>query len=203
MRVTGGELGGRRLRVPRSGLRPTSDRVRESVFARLDVEDACVLDLYAGSGSLGIEAISRGAASATFVERAGSSLGALRDNVASLLEVGQGRIVASDAVKAVEKLASEGRVFDLVLLDPPYAGGEIPRALAALAAGGIVQRGGVLVVESGGGHPVADAPGFERLDERRYGDTLISRFTASGPDGAGAIPIPFPRKRQRGSTTPL
>lgn len=179
LRVTGGTLGGRRLRAPRGGVRPSADRVREATFARLgDLAGAAVLDLYAGSGVLGVEAISRGAASVVFVERAPGSLSVLRANV-ELLGLGPvARIERGDAPRTVRRLGRSGQRFDLVLLDPPYAGDELGRALEALVASGVLARGAMVVVESGRRHPVPEVAGLAPLDERRYGDTVITRLSA-------------------------
>ncbi len=179
LRVTGGTLGGRRLRAPRGGVRPSADRVREATFTRLgDLAGAAVLDLYAGSGVLGVEAISRGAASVVFVERAPGSLSVLRANV-ELLGLGPvARIERGDAPRTVRRLGRNGQRFDLVLLDPPYAGDELGRALEALVASGVLARGAMVVVESGRRHPVPEVAGLAPLDERRYGDTVITRLSA-------------------------
>ncbi len=186
MRVTGGRLGGRLLRSPQGTLRPTSDRVREAIFARLgETEGARVLDLYAGTGALGIEALSRGAARAVFVERAPRCLALLRANLASLELESVSRVLRGDARRAVRRLGHAGERFDLVLLDPPYDSGEAPLALAALAEAGLLAPEGVLVVETAKRHPLPPMDGLLRLDERRYGDTLVTRLC---PDPALARP---------------
>ncbi len=186
LRVTGGELRGRRLRTPGGPVRPSADRVRESLFARLgSLADALVLDLYAGSGALGIEVLSRGALRAVFVERAPRSLAALRENLVSLGLEGRAEVLAGDSVRAVRRLARSGVRFHLVLLDPPYASGELARALAALRDAGILARGATLVIESGRRHPVPEVGGFATRDQRRYGETLITRLAPEAPGGPG------------------
>jgi pantetheine-phosphate adenylyltransferase len=184
VRVTGGALAGRRLRVPATrGVRPTADRVREALFARLAGWDgARVLDLYAGSGSLGIEALSRGASYAVFVEGSAAVIATLRANLAALGLEPRARVVRGDVRRAIARLAREGERFDLVLVDPPYASGEAARALAALAGAGILTPGATLVVESSRRGELAAPPGLVVLDERRYGDTRITRF--AGATGA-------------------
>lgn len=185
LRVTGGNLGGRTLVAPAGrGVRPTTDRVREATFARLGALGGVrVLDLYAGTGALGIEAISRGAASVVFVERARASLDALRRNLAAL-GLGQGaRIVARDVAAAVADLGRAGERFDLVLLDPPYEAGEDERTLRAVVAARILAPGAVLVVERSRRHALAPISGLVLQDERRYGDSVVSRLTAAD-DGA-------------------
>src|SRR5580692_6775643 len=136
MRVIAGRLGGRRLTAPRGmATRPTSDRVREALFSALGpLGGAAVLDLYAGTGALGIEALSRGAARATFVESARPALAALRDNLAALGLEGAARVLAMPVERAVTRL---GGAFDLVLADPPYAEtAHVPRVIEALAKAG-------------------------------------------------------------------
>ena len=149
MRVTGGELGGRRLRVPASGVRPSADRVRESLFAWLgDLEGVRALDLYAGSGALGIEALSRGAATAVFVDVAAPSLAALRRNLADLGLRERTRDVRGDVVRALRRLARERARFDLVFADPPYASNESERLFAEDALRDLLAPGGCLLYTS-------------------------------------------------------
>jgi 16S rRNA (guanine966-N2)-methyltransferase len=170
MRVIAGELGGRRLRSPRgTGTRPTSERVREALFSMLgDVSGLRVLDLFAGSGSLGIEALSRGAAAATFVERSPRALAALRGNITALGLAERARVVEGDALTA---LRLPGK-YDLIFLDPPYAAAAGPLA-GALARGlaGVLAAGGRVVSESDRRAPLELELPLRR--ERRYGDTMI------------------------------
>jgi 16S rRNA (guanine966-N2)-methyltransferase len=216
VRVIAGRLGGRRLVVPRpagarrasgraaghagrgsraaraptpvgDALRPTSDRVREALFGRLGALDgARVLDLFAGVGALGIEALSRGAARAVFVERAAPALAALRTNLASLGLEAVARVVRGDAVTVAARLGHAGERFDLVLLDPPYASGQAEPALRALLASGALAPDATVVVETGRRHPVPPVPGLRRVDERRYGDTVLLMLAPQGrPDADG------------------
>jgi 16S rRNA (guanine966-N2)-methyltransferase len=183
LRVTGGELAGRRLRSVRSGLRPTSDRVREALFARLGaLSGVRVLDLYAGTGALGIEALSRGARSAVFVESEGRTRAVLRGNLEELGLAAVARVVSGDAPRAVATLGRTGARFDLVLIDPPYASGEVPRALAALVGAGVLAPEATVVVEHGRRHPVAPVDGLAPNDERRYGDTVLTWFARAPRD---------------------
>ena len=162
-------------------MRPSSDRVREALFARLPaLEGLRVLDLYAGTGALGVEALSRGAASALFVERAPRSAAVLRENLARLELAGVSRVRVGDALAVLRRLAREGLVFDLVFLDPPYESGELARTLPALAAGGLLREGALVVVEHARHHALTAPPGLAALDERRYGDTTITRLVATG-----------------------
>jgi len=186
LRVTGGRLGGRRIRVPPTpGVRPTADRVREALFARLgDLEGAHVLDLYAGSGALGIEALSRGAASAVFVERSAPVRAVLRANLASLGLDDVAEVAGGDVAAALRRLARDGRRFELVLLDPPYQEAqEAPRALRALATSGILAAGALVVAETSRRAALPPIEGLEPLDERRYGDTVIHRLTPGARAG--------------------
>lgn len=183
MRVTGGALGGRRLRAPRAGARPSADRVREALFARIDPADAAVLDLYAGSGALGIEALSRGAAHAVFVERAPRCAGVLRENLAALGLTARAEVLVADALGALDRLCEAGRRFDLVLVDPPYGSEEAGRALVRLARSELLPEGAIVVVESSRRRPPAAVEGLEGIDERRYGDTLVTRFRRARASG--------------------
>jgi len=166
-------------------VRPTSDRVRESLFARLgDLEDVAVLDLYAGSGALGVEAVSRGAASLVCVERSHATRAILLANLKSLELDSVARVIGRDVVDAVATLGAAGQRFDLVLLDPPYASDEAPRALAALVAAEVLNPEAVVVLERSRSHPVPSVPGLDAWDERRYGDTVVSRFKVAPSDAA-------------------
>jgi 16S rRNA (guanine966-N2)-methyltransferase len=160
--------------------------VRVALFARLgDLSGARVLDVYAGTGALGIEALSRGAAEVVFIERAPQSLAVLRANLASLELGAAARILAGEAIRAIRRLGRAGERFDLALLDPPYAAGEVGRALEALVAAQILAPGALVVVESGRRHPVPGVQGLAPVDERRYGDTVITRLAAEAAATGG------------------
>jgi 16S rRNA (guanine966-N2)-methyltransferase len=171
MRITGGALGGRRLVAPRGArTRPTSDRVREALFQILGpLDGARVLDLFAGSGALGIEALSRGAAEATFIDSAPAAIAAVRRNLEALdLDA---EVRRTDARAFLRNARAGGRFYSLVLLDPPYRlaaglGRELSEAVPAVLA-----PAGRVVSESDRRSPLElDLP---LLDERRYGDTII------------------------------
>ncbi len=181
MRVIAGRLGGRRLRVPAAGVRPTGERVREALFARLaDLEGIRVLDLFAGSGALGIEAISRGAAAVVFVERSAAAATGIRANLSQLGIGREARILRGDTVSVLRRLGRSPERFDLVFLDPPWAAPEEPdRTLRALVASGVLAPGSMVVVETGRGRALTEIGGLVELDERRYGDTVIHRLTAA------------------------
>lgn len=198
MRVIAGEFGGRRLRTA-SGLdvRPTSDRVREALFSALgDLGGVRALDLYAGSGALGIEALSRGAASAVFVERAGGALRVLESNLdgLGLLGAPSVRVLRQDAVKALAALGRAGERFDLVFLDPPYAADALERALEALVSEKVLDPGAEVVVETSRRHALGPVVGLVSHAERRYGDTQIIRLHVVDLDnGAEMTPEGAPR----------
>jgi 16S rRNA (guanine966-N2)-methyltransferase len=172
MRVIAGRWGGRRLQAPPGdATRPTSDRVREALFSVLAdrVPGARVLDLFAGSGALGIEALSRGAAEATFVDSAPAALRAVRANLEAL--GAEAQVHRSDARRFLRSASAAARYYDLVFLDPPYRlagrlGDELTVALPAVLA-----PGAAVVAESDRRAPLE--LGLPLFDERRYGDTLI------------------------------
>jgi 16S rRNA (guanine966-N2)-methyltransferase len=174
MRVVAGEFKGRRLHAPRgAGTRPTADKVREALFSMLgDVSGARVLDLYAGSGALGIEALSRGAESAVFVERDGKALAALRRNLEAVDAVAEVR--RQDVIRFLSH--PEG-TFDLVLCDPPYDDG--PRIAARLseAVPAIAAEDARIVTESDKRNPLVLPQPL--LVERSYGDTRIAIHSAT------------------------
>jgi 16S rRNA (guanine966-N2)-methyltransferase len=176
MRVIAGRLGGRRLVAPR-GLttRPTSDRVREALFSALgDVSGAVVLDLYAGTGALGIEALSRGAASATFVESARPALAALRGNLSVLGIEALARVVAQPVARAAAALSGP---FDLVFADPPYAAvAEVAAGFAALRAASALSPGARAVVEHASRDAAPPLAGFTPRPSRAYGDTAVTLY---------------------------
>ncbi len=180
MRVIAGALRGRPLRAPRGNrTRPTADRVRQALFSVLgDVRGARVADLYAGSGALGIEALSRGAEHAVFVESSRAAVGAIRDNLRALALEERATVLPLGVERAGRQLAQHGP-YDLVLCDPPWP--EIDRALAALAralAPTQLAAGARVVIEHPAQRPVMllEALGLERVDERRWGDSGASVF---------------------------
>jgi len=182
MRVTGGTLGGRKLVAPPNGVRPTADRVREALFARLSVIDGLsVLDLYAGTGTLGIEALSRGAARAVFVERSNASLAVLRRNLSALALDDRVRIVRGDVRGALRRLAGERLRFDLVFADPPYDDRTIAAPLGLLVSGDLLAPGAIVVVERSRRHPLPEVEGLVSHDTRRYGDTELEWLGAGEP----------------------
>jgi len=173
MRIVAGSLGGRRFAAPPgSATRPTSDRVREALFSVLgDLDGARVLDLFAGSGALGMEALSRGAAHATFVERAKPALTVLNANLAALdLGADVAAVAARDALAFLRSASAAGDAYDLIFLDPPYR--EAARLGRELDLVGVLASGGRVVAESDRRSPL-HLPQLPPTFERRYGDTLI------------------------------
>ncbi len=178
MRIVGGEFRGRALAAP-SGreTRPTADRLRQTIFDILahgyaDVlAGARVLDLFAGTGALGFEALSRGAAYALFVEEAVAARGAIRANIETLGLTGRTRLFRRDATQ----LGPAGTVapFALVFADPPYGKNLGERALASAFAGGWLVRGALVVLEEAASATIAPIPGLDVIDRRRAGDTQI------------------------------
>ena len=179
MRITGGQYRSRALKAPKGSLtRPTSDRVREALFSILGPRAAArrVLDLYAGTGALGLEALSRGAESVVFVERAKEALAALEANVEALGVRGRVRVVALPAERAARNL--EGDRFDLVFADPPYADVKSGAALRALESLVVprLEAGALLVLEHASRDPSPAIAGLQKDEERTYGDTTLSFY---------------------------
>ncbi len=177
VRIVGGTRGGRVLRAPAGrDTRPTSEKVREALFNILgSVEGDHVLDLFAGSGGLGIEALSRGAAHVTFVDAGKPALTAVRANLKELGLDSHAKVVAGDAVSHAARLVPE-QPWRIVFIDPPYASELASRAVLALPVANLA-RGAVIVIEHDRRNAPPDAMGsLLRTDQRRYGDTMISFF---------------------------
>jgi len=186
MRIVAGIARGRRLRAPKGRLvRPTADRVKEAVFSILESRESfagrSVLDLFAGAGTLGIEALSRGASEAVFVDPSRAASAAIRDNLATVGFTGE--VLAMPAERAIGRLAAAGRRFDRVFVDPPYGEGFVGRTLRALDASALVAAGGLVVVEHGRGEDAPPVLGhLTRALDRRYGDTEIALYEARPAD---------------------
>jgi 16S rRNA (guanine966-N2)-methyltransferase len=180
MRIVAGKFRGARIEAPKGlATRPTSDKVRQALFNVLErgapdvaFEDARVLDLFAGSGALGLEALSRGARFCLFVEESAEARAAIRRNVEALGLTGATKIWRRDATR----LGPAGTLqpFDLIFCDPPYGKGLGERALAAAAEGGLVRPGALAVLEERAGLDIAWPAPFQEIDRRRYGDTAIA-----------------------------
>ena len=196
MRIVGGQFRGRPLAAPGDDrTRPTSDRVRESVFnilshgiPHLELEGAKVLDLFAGTGALGLEALSRDAAFCLFVEEDAQARALIRRNVEALGLTGVTKIFRRDATD----LGPAGRNggFTLAFLDPPYGQGLAERALASAAAGGWLAPGAIAVIEERKGTAVSLPAGYVQLDRRAWSDTqvLFARFAVGQARVGGDAP---------------
>ena len=192
MRIVAGRHRGRNLAAPAGeATRPTADRVRQALFdmlwhapwaGRERIEGARVLDAFAGTGALGLEALSRGAARVVFIEPERAALAALRRNIATLKAEGETRVIAGDATRPPASDAP----CSLVFLDPPYGKALVPRALDALRAAGWIAGDALVVAEVAKAEPL-DLPGFEELAERSHGAArlVVLRPTSSSPASAG------------------
>jgi 16S rRNA (guanine966-N2)-methyltransferase len=186
VRITGGKFRGRILAAPRdAAVRPTSDKVRQAIFNLLEhgagsadfsLQGVRVLDLFAGTGALGLEALSRGAAFCLFIDDAPESRALIRRNVETLELAGVSKIWRRNAAEPgrLDTLAP----FDLVFLDPPYGKGLIEPALTALRDGGWLRAHAIMVVETDENEPLAPPPAFVPFDRRIYGSTAVTLFRA-------------------------
>lgn len=176
MRITGGEFGGRNLKVPKSdAIRPTQDRVREALFniVQCEIGGADFLDLFAGSGAVGIEALSRGAKSATFVEMSRRHLAVLNENLAMLGNCAS-TVIAAEVYRWLAAYSGSG--FSIGFADPPYALGEekgYAQVLATLAERGVIRPDGLFIAEMTAVQKPEETPGWDLLRDRTYGKTRI------------------------------
>jgi len=188
MRITGGQYCGRILKVPNSdAIRPTQDRVRESVFniIQCEIGGKSFLDLFAGSGAVGLEALSRGAVSATFVEQNRKHLAVLNENINLLCRpqpiTSTSSVVASEVYKWLSSYSGPG--FDIAFADPPYALGEekgYASVLATLAVRNVVKVGGMFIAEMTAVQKAEETPGWDLLRDRTYGKTRICIWRRMG-----------------------
>ncbi len=179
MRIVAGSFGGRRIRSPAgAGIRPTTDRVREAIFSIIaaHVREAHVLDLFAGTGALGLEALSRGASRAVFVDRSSEAVSLVRLNI-ELCGVKDRAIVIQGAVhESIRRLALKGELFSLIFMDPPYGKGYPEKEFELL--GEVADSSALIVVEHHSKDVLAEeCHGWRRVDERKYGDTAVSFYT--------------------------
>lgn len=191
MRIAGGRHKRRPLAAPEGlAVRPTADRTREALFNILSqgrllapeqgLVGSRVLDAFAGTGALGLEALSRGAARASFIENHAAALAALRDNIATLGEDENARVLQGDALRP--PAARPDDACSIVLMDPPYNQGLAEPALEALATSGWIAEGATAAVELMKSEPFAPPVGFEQLDERTYGKAKIVFLRRSAAD---------------------
>jgi 16S rRNA (guanine966-N2)-methyltransferase len=181
MRIIGGVYRGRNLKMPKGiDVRPTQDRVREAVFNMIAtvVPGSIVLDLYAGSGAFGIEALSRGASRALFVDNNITSIQAIKANTAFLKESGKAmQVMRSEGLRALSKFEKEGTKFDIIFLDPPYYREMAKNTLLKIDAYDIVTLRGFIIVEHAKKDLLPEKLSTVALfKERRYGDTVISLY---------------------------
>lgn len=179
MRVIAGKLKGRRLTVPKSkGVRPTSDYVREALFGILgsSIQGVRFLDLYAGSGAVGIEALSRGSAEVVFLEQDPSCLRVLRENLA-IAGLGSQRVIAGDVLRVLPRLVRQGEGFDIIFLDPPYGAGLAGRTLEMVSLGDLLRPRGLVIVEHFAKERLPPQVGrLQRLRENKHGQTMLTFY---------------------------
>lgn len=178
MRIVAGRFRGRRLESPDSRrIRPTSDRVREALFSIIAsrVGGATVLDLFAGTGALGLEALSRGAAQAVFVDQSAEAVRIIRANIQRLGVEDQAAVLQGAVSRVVGRLAGKGALFDLIFMDPPYGKGDIAATLPLLS--GLAHPEAMLMVEHSVKEDLPDSSGpWILMEDRFYGDTAISFY---------------------------
>ncbi|MBN9479691.1 MAG: 16S rRNA (guanine(966)-N(2))-methyltransferase RsmD [Bordetella sp.] len=188
MRIVAGSLKGRAIVAPEGqNTRPTSDRARQAIFNVLEhapwtegLHEARVIDLYAGSGALGFEALSRGAAFCLFVDTDDGARGAIRENMDAYGLFGRCRVHRRSATDLGPRPGSAGEAFTLAFLDPPYSKGLGEQTLARLLEGDWLAPGALVVFERGSDEPEIDTPGYERLDARDYGAARVLFLRATG-----------------------
>jgi 16S rRNA (guanine966-N2)-methyltransferase len=181
MRITGGEYCGQKVRVPGgSKVRPTQDRVREALFSAIasKIPGCAVLDIFAGSGAVGLEAASRGAGSVCWVESDARVCTVLRENIARIAgNAGTYRVVRHDAIKFLVGSAVEGKPFDVIFADPPYDRDGTRqwarKALQAIQAGHTLADNGLFVMEQGTGEQVPESEGWSLKSNKTYGETRL------------------------------
>jgi len=178
MRIISGSSKGRRLATRKSdAIRPTSDRVKESLFGILGdrVKERRVLDLFAGTGNLGIEALSRGARRAVFVEMGRQAVPVIRRNLAECGMWDRSEIVPKDVIRAIGVLKERSERFDLILVDPPYGKGMVQRTLLKLSSNPIYHDDSILVIQHDRREPLSSSAGnWNLIRQKRIGDTLLS-----------------------------
>lgn len=180
MRVISGTARGLRLTaLDGEATRPTLDNVKEAVFSMLfdRVRDAKVLDLFAGSGALGIEALSRGAERCTFCDKSSKAAGIIRTNVSKARMEQKAEVLCQDFHTALSQLASQGRCFDIIFLDPPYADGLLSKALQEIVSLSLLSPDGVVVAEFDNG-TMPDIQNYNLLKDKKYGRVCINILEA-------------------------
>lgn len=180
MRVITGVAKGRKLKAPKGmDTRPTTDRTKEALFNIIGerVIDAVVLDLFAGTGAIGIEAISRGAARVFFVENNRQAVSIIKDNLSVTGFFGNAEVLPMDAMKALDKLTDMGTIFDLVYIDPPYLKDLEKKCLQVISEYNLVSNEGIVITESSKLDSMPDNIGkFEMFRQEKYGDTILTFY---------------------------
>ena len=176
MRVIAGTAKGLRLATPKAeNIRPVLDQVKEAIFNILfDVTDLKVLDLFAGTGAIGIEALSRGAAFAEFVDDSREALKLIGTNLQKCGFETKAEVLKMKAAMAIKRLESSGKTFDLVFVDPPYEGRYIKKTLLRLAKSALIHSDSIIITEHHPKEPIGEIEGLILTDERKYGQTLVS-----------------------------
>ncbi len=203
MRVVAGTAKGRKLKAPKTpGTRPVMDRVKTALFDILArrVKGTRFLDLFAGTGSIGIEALSRGATAATFIELGPEALRCVRDNLATTGFTGQSEVLRTDAFKFLESAQAAGRRYDIVYVAPPQYQGLAAKALAQLDAAPLTEPGGLVIVQvdprEGAEVRAVSLHTLHESDERRYGSTLLLFYDHAGGKIEGEPDRRFDRSEQ-------
>lgn len=175
MRIIAGEAKGRRLVLPKGfEVRPTSDKVKEALFNLLpSVKGKAFLDLYAGSGSVGLEALSRGAAIAVFVEKKARLADAIRKNLQTM-GLTAGEVLGMEARRGLTLLEDRGRTFDVIFADPPYERGLLKDIFKSIAKSRLASVDALIVLQHSIREDIQEADSFDLVDQRRYGDTILS-----------------------------
>jgi 16S rRNA (guanine966-N2)-methyltransferase len=177
MRIIGGEAKGRPFAAPKgAALRPTSDRIKEALFAALfSVDGVSLLDLYAGTGSVGMEALSRGASRTVFIEKDARLSRSLKKNLALFGFAGASEILTMEVKKGIRLLADRQERFDIVFADPPYGKGLAGGTLELLCGGEIVAPGGIIILQHAASETIGERGGkFAVNDQKRYGESVLS-----------------------------
>lgn len=180
LRVIAGQARGRKLKAPRGiSTRPTLDRVREALFNIIGnrIWDSTCLDLFAGTGALAIEALSRGATRAVLVEKDPKALACIRDNLSSTGLEERAEVLKDDVYRAIPRLGREGRKFDFIFLDPPYEQGHLSRVLPLLSQYRLLQQEGWIIVETRSREPAIEEIAGYRLKRReKYGEAALNFY---------------------------
>lgn len=184
MRIITGKYRGFKLKTPKGeNTRPTTDRVKESVFSIIEskkpiTSGAEVLDLFAGSGGIGLEFLSRGAASACFIDGDSNSINAIKENIAKCEVESSTEVHKNDVCRALELLARKKRKFDYIYMDPPYDKNIIPKVIETIYNSGVLKENGIIIAEHESKLELEESiAGFLKTDYRKYGNTGVSFFT--------------------------